>query len=61
MAELTRVQEMKVAVFDILSQQSILNNNIRALDEEKQKLLVELEQARMAEPQGKPPQPEQSA
>ena len=49
MAELTKSQELKVKIYDILEQQSILNNKIRALDEEKQQLLVELQQVRMGE------------
>ena len=59
MAELTRAQEIKVAVYDILEQQAIHNNQIRALDEEKQKLLVELQHVRMSESGEKVPAQEQ--
>ena len=60
MAELTRAQELKVAIYDILEKQSVLNNKIRALDEEKQSLLVELQQVRMGESVAKPSEPKAS-
>ena len=49
--DLTREQQLKIRIFDILEKQAILNNQVKILEEQKNQLVQELQQLRSQEPQ----------